>query len=141
MDITKMQSYEAELEIVLELLEQWGNNSRFIWFRELDRLTGIDRGLLRNILNELKKTKELKEIHGQNKRIFFALTKYYDQCHKSESKFKGKNAIISDEHGKSRGQSRTQKSMDRTRKRIEKQQKRREVKLFSRAKHQRKINS
>ena len=104
-------------------------------------MTEIDRGLLRNILNHLKKNKEIKEIHGQNKRIFFALTKYYEQCHETELNYKGKNEIISDEYSKVKGLSRTQKSTERTRKRIEKQQKRREVKLFSHAKHKRKIKS
>ena len=39
---------------VLDILEEWGAESRFIWFRELHRITDIDKGLLRNILNELK---------------------------------------------------------------------------------------
>ena len=39
---------------VIELLEEWGSKSKFIWFRELHRITDIDKGLLRNILNELK---------------------------------------------------------------------------------------
>ena len=139
MDDEKLEEYDEEIKTVLKLLEQYGSESKFLWFREIDKQTGIDRGLLRNILNHLKKTKEVKELQGQNKRIFFALKKYYKQCYDVESKSKGR--IISDEYSKIKGLSRTQKSMERTRKRIEKQQKRREVKLFSRAKHKRKINS
>ena len=141
MDSEKFEEYEEEIKIVHNLLKEWGEKSRFIWFREIDRLTGIDRGLLRNILNHLKKNKEVKEIHGQNKRIFFTLTKYYTQCHTAELNYKGKSEIIKDKDSKVKGLSRTQKSIERTRKRIERQQKRREVKLFSRAKHKRKINS
>ena len=43
---------------VVELLEEWGSQSKFIWFRELHRITDIDKGLLRNIINELKKLKK-----------------------------------------------------------------------------------
>jgi hypothetical protein len=64
----------------LDLLEEWGSASKFIWFRELHRITDIDKGLLRNILNELKKSKEVKEMHGTNNRIFFCLKKYYIKC-------------------------------------------------------------
>lgn len=46
---------------ILELLEDWGSQSKFIWFRELHRITDIDKGLLRNIINELKKQKRLKK--------------------------------------------------------------------------------
>lgn len=142
----KITEYQKEFKVVRTILEEWGGgqNPRFIWFRELDRLTGIDRGLLRNIINDLKKNREVKEIRGQNKRIFFALTKHYKKCYESEQNFKGKNRIVSNEaekHSKVKGLSRTQKSIQRTQKRIEKQQRRREVKIFSRAKHQRKINS
>ena len=58
---------------VINLLEEWGSQSKFIWFRELHRITDIDKGLLRNILNELKKSREIKEMHGTNNRIFFCL--------------------------------------------------------------------
>jgi len=49
---------------VLDVLEKWGSESRFIWFRELHRITDIDKGLLRNIINELKKSKEVKDMQN-----------------------------------------------------------------------------
>ena len=55
---------EEAIQTTLDLLEKWGSESRFIWFRELHRITDIDKGMLRNILNELKKSKEVKEMHG-----------------------------------------------------------------------------
>ena len=140
MDAEKLEEYGEEISIVIGLLDKWGSDSRFIWFHEISRLTAIDRGLLRNILNYLKKTKEVRETRGQNKRIFFALNKHYKSCYDAEIKLRGKSQIASsDEHSKAKGLSRTQKSIERTRKRIEKQQKRREVKLFSRAKYKRKV--
>jgi len=139
MDDGKMERYSDEVGAVLDLLERYGSESRFLWFREIDRQTGIDRGLLRNILNHLRKTKEIRELHGQNKRIFFALKRHYKRCHDAESKSKGKT--VPNGYGKAGGLSRTQKSVERTRKRVERQQKRREVKLFSRAKHRRKTDS
>lgn len=139
MDDKKLQEYQEEVGVVIDVLEDWGKRSRFIWFREMDRLTKIDRGLLRNILSHLRKNKEVVEVHGQNKRIFFVLAKYHKQCHQAETEYKGKSEVISDEFSKVRGLSRTQKSINRTKKRIEKQQKRREVKLFARAKHQRQV--
>ena len=72
---------EEATKTTLNLLEEWGSDSKFIWFRELHRITDIDKGLLRNILNDLKKSKEVKEMHGTNNRIFFCLKKYYiDNC-------------------------------------------------------------
>ncbi len=47
---------EKAINVALNLLEEWGSASKFIWFRELHRITEIDKGLLRNILNELKKS-------------------------------------------------------------------------------------
>ena len=64
---------EKAVNAALNLLEEWGSASKFIWFRELHRITEIDKGLLRNILTELKKSKEVKETHGTNNRIFFCL--------------------------------------------------------------------
>ena len=58
---------------VLDILEEVGSRIKFIWFRELHRITDVDKGLLRNILNELKKSREIKEMHGTNNRIFFCL--------------------------------------------------------------------
>ena len=81
---------------VIELLEEWGLQSKFMWFRELHRITDIDKGLLRNILNELKKTKEVKEMHGTNNRIFFCLRKYYIKCRDIEFRFKGKEIMLRD---------------------------------------------
>ena len=135
LDDKKLEGHLEEVGAVLGLLEEYGSESRFLWFREIDRRTGIDRGLLRNILNHLKKTREIREMHGQNKRIFFALKKYYGQCRDAESR--SKDGTVPDGYSRARGLSRTQKSADRTRKRIERQQKRREVKLFSRARHKR----
>ena len=62
---------EKTTQQVLDVLEKWGSESRFIWFRELHRVTDIDKGILRNIINELKKSKEIKDLHGTNNRIFF----------------------------------------------------------------------
>ena len=128
-----------QTDAVLDLLERWGSESRFVRFWDIDRQTGIERGLLRNILNRLKKAGEVKKLHGQNKRVFFVLPKYYRQCRDAE--LNSKSGGVVDRHGKPRGLNRTQKSMERTRRRIEKQQKRREVKLFSRARHRRKTGS
>ncbi len=139
MDDRKLEVHFGEVGAVLGLLEEYGSESRFLWLREIDRQTGIDRGLLRNILNHLKKTGEVMEMHGQNKRIFFALKKYYVQCHDAESK--SKEGASSGKYSRARGLSRTQKSAERTRKRAERQQKRREAKLFSRARHRRKVSS
>ena len=118
---------------VLRVLEEWGTNSKFIWFRELHRITDIDKGLLRNILNDLKKSKEIKELHGTNNRIFFCLKKYYAKCHDIEFRFKGKPRML--RHGSKvkviQGET---NSTARTRKRLEKQQKRRQVKSYTRMK-------
>ena len=65
------EEYEEATKQVLDILEEWGSESKFIWFRELHRITDIDKGLLRNIINELKKSKEIKDMHGTNNRIFF----------------------------------------------------------------------
>ena len=68
---------EEATKITLDLLEEWGSESRFIWFRELHRITDIDKGLLRNVLNELKKSKEVQEMHGTNNRIFFCFSNLF----------------------------------------------------------------
>lgn len=138
-DGDKEEEEEEEFKAVLDLLEEWGGGrSRLVWFREMARLTGIDRGLLRNILNHLKKDGEVTEIRGQNKRIFFALTKHYRQCLQAEPGIGGKGGIAGDGGGRTGVPGRAQKSAERTRKRIERQQRRREARLFSRAKHRRK---
>ncbi|NOS61533.1 MAG: hypothetical protein HOO66_00590, partial [Nitrosarchaeum sp.] len=102
-------------------------------FRELHRITDIDKGLLRNILNDLKKSKEVKEMHGTNNRIFFCLRKYYTKCHDIEFRFKGKPIMLRDGSKVKIIQGETN-STARTRKRLEKQQKRRQVKSYTRMK-------
>ena len=94
--MTPSEEAEEATNQVVELLEEWGSQSKFIWFRELHRITDIDKGLLRNILNELKKTKEVKEMHGTNNRIFFCLKKYYIKCRDVEFRFKGKEIMLRD---------------------------------------------
>jgi len=101
MDDGKLEECSEEIGVVLNLLEQYGSESKFLWFREIDRQTGIDRGLLRNILNHLKKARDVQEMHGQNKRVFFALKKHYKRCHDAESKSKGR--IVSDEYSRAMG--------------------------------------
>jgi len=81
---------------VINILEEWGSQSKFIWFRELHRITDIDKGLLRNIINELKKSREIKEMHGTNNRIFFCLRRYYIKCRDVEFRFKGKEIMLRD---------------------------------------------
>ncbi len=48
---------EEATKKVLQLLDEWGSDSKFIWFREVHRITDTDKGLLRNIINDLKKSK------------------------------------------------------------------------------------
>ena len=127
------EEWERAMYLTLKTLEEWGTDSRFIWFRELHRVTDIDKGLLRNILNELKKTKEVKEMHGTNNRIFFCLKKYYAKCHDIEFRFKGKPIMLRDGSKVKIIQGETN-STARTRKRLEKQQKKRQVKSYTRMK-------
>ncbi len=124
---------EEATEITLDILEEWGSNSRFIWFRELHRITDIDRGLLRNILNELKKTKEVKEMHGTNNRIFFCLRKYYIKCRDVEFRFKGKEIMLKD-GSKTKIIQGSTNATERTRKRLEKQRNKRKAKSATKAK-------
>ena len=127
---------EEAIKIVLETLEEWGSQSKFIWFRELHRITEIDKGLLRNILNELKKSREISEIKGDNKRLFFCLKRYYVKCRDLEFRFKGKAIKLKDGSSIKVIQGST-KSTERTRKRLEKQKKKRQVKAFARAQNKR----
>ena len=127
---------EEATKIVLETLEEWGSQSKFIWFRELHRITDIDKGLLRNILNELKKSREILEIKGDNKRLFFCLKRYYVKCRDLEFRFKGKAIKLKDGSSIKVIQGST-KSTERTRKRLEKQKKKRQVKAFARAQSKR----
>ena len=127
---------EEATEKVLDVLEEWGSQSKFIWFRELHRITDVDKGLLRNIINELKKSKEISETKGDSKRIFFCLKKYYIKCRDIEYRFKGKAIMLKDGSKVKVIQGAT-KSSERTRKRLEKQQKKRQVKSYTRAKSKR----
>jgi len=121
---------------VLDILEKWGSESRFIWFRELHRITDIDKGILRNIINELKKSKEVKDMHGTNNRIFFCLKKYYIKCRDVEFRYKGKEIMLRDGSKTKIIQGET-KSTARTRKRLAKQQNKRRAKSFTKAKNKR----
>ena len=125
---------------VLDLLEEWGSESRFIWFRELHRITDIDKGVLRNIINELKKSKEVKDMHGTNNRIFFCLKKYYVKCRDIEFRFKGKEIMLRDGSKTKIIQGET-KATERTRKRLEKQKNKRNAKSSSKMKNKRKSKS
>ena len=124
--------------MVLHLLEEWGSESKFIWFREVHRITNIDKGLLRNILNDLKKSRDIVEFRSETKRIFFCLKKYYKKCRDVEKRFKGKQVRLRD------GSNlklflKDSKTSERTRKRLEKQKQRRQAKLFSKSKIRTKI--
>ena len=124
---------EESTKIVLELLEEWGKESKFIWFRELHRITDIDKGLLRNILNELKKSKEITEHRSETKRILFCLKKYYKKCKELEKQFKGKQVMLKD-GSKVKVYQKSSKSLERTRKRLEKQKQKRQAKVFTKSK-------
>jgi len=127
------EEFEEATNEVLKVLEEWGKDSRFIWFRELHRITDIDKGLLRNILNELKKSKEVKDMHGTNNKIFFCLKKYYIKCRDVEFRFKGKEIMLRDGSKTKIIQGAT-KATERTRKRLEKQKKKRKAKLSTKIK-------
>ncbi len=124
---------EEAVKVTLNLLEEWGSASKFIWFRELHRITDIDKGLLRNILNELKKSKEVKEMHGTNNRIFFCLKRYYIKCRDVEFRFKGKQIMLKD-GSKTKIIQGSTNATERTRKRIEKQKNRRNSKATTKRK-------
>jgi predicted transcriptional regulator len=127
------EEFENATKQVLDFLEEWGSESRFTWFREMHRITEIDRGLLRNVLNELKKSKEVKEMHGTNNRIFFCLKKYYIKCRDVEYRFKGKVIMLRDGSKTKIIQGET-KAKERTRKRLEKQKNKRKAKLATKLK-------
>jgi hypothetical protein len=131
---------EEAMKVTLNLLEEWGSVSKFIWFRELHRITDIDKGLLRNIINELKKSKEVKDMHGTNNRIFFCLKKYYIKCRDVEFRYKGKEIMLRDGSKTKIIQGET-KSTARTRKRLAKQQNKRKAKSFTKAKAFRKAKN
>jgi len=125
---------------VLQLLDEWGSDSKFIWFREVHRITNIDKGLLRNIMNDLKKSKDITEFHGDTKRIFFCLKKYYKKCRDLEKRFKGKQIMLRDGSGVKVYQKET-KTSKRTRRRLEKQIQRRQAKSYSKMKGRVKMKS
>ena len=133
--MTPNEETEEATNEVIKILEEWGTESKFIWFRELHRITDIDKGLLRNILNELKKTKEVKEMHGTNNRIFFSLRRYYIKCRDVEFRFKGKEIMLKD-GSKTKIIQGSTNSTERTRKRLLKQQTKRKVKQLAKNKHQ-----
>jgi len=130
------EEQEEITQQVLDVLEEWGSESKFIWFRELHRITDIDKGLLRNILNELKKSKDIKDMHGTNNRIFFCLKKYYIKCRDVEFRYKGKEIMLRDGSKTKIIQGAT-KATERTRKRLEKQKNKRRAKSFTKAKSKR----
>jgi len=132
------KEYEEATRQVLKILEEWGSASKFIWFRELHRITDIDKGLLRNILNELKKSKEVKDMHGVNNRIFFCLKKYYIKCRDIEFRFKGKTIMLRD-GSKTKIIQGSTKSTERTRKRLEKQKNKRRAKSITKSKAKNKL--
>jgi len=124
---------EEATEITLDLLEEWGSDSRFIWLKELHRITDIDKGLLRNVLNDLKKSKEVKEMKGTNNRIFFCLRKYYIKCRDVEFRFKGKEIMLRD-GSKTKIIQGSTNATERTRKRLEKQKNKRKAKSLTKTK-------
>jgi hypothetical protein len=130
------EEYNDATNQVLKILEEWGSESKFIWFRELHRITDIDKGILRNILNELKKSKEVKDMHGTNNRIFFCLKKYYIKCRDVEFRFKGKPIMLRD-GSKTKIIQGSTNATERTRKRLEKQKNKRRAKSFTKTKSKR----
>ena len=139
-----MDEREAEREeatnTVLQLLEEWGKDSKFIWFREIHRITDIDKGLLRNILNDLKKSKDISETQKDTQRIFFCLKKYYKKCQDVENRFKGKSVILKD-GSKVKVLQKSTKSSERTRKRLEKQKQKRQARAYTKSKSRAKMKN
>ena len=133
--MTPNEETEEATNKIIEILNDWGSDSKFIWFKELQRITDIEKGLLRNILNELKKTKEVKEMHGTNNRIFFSLKRYYIKCRDVEFRFKGKVIMLKD-GSKTKIVQGSTSGTERTRKRLLKQQTKRKVKQSAKNKHQ-----
>ncbi len=134
------EEHEAAIQQVLGILEEWGSESKFIWFIELHRITDIDKGLLRNIINELKKSKEIKDTHGTNNRIFFCLKKYYIKCRDVEFRYKGKEIMLRDGNKTKIIQGVT-KATEHTRKRLEKQKNKRRIKSLTKTKSRRQHKS
>jgi len=131
---------EEATEKVLQLLEEWGADSKFIWFREIHRITDIDKGLLRNILNDLKKSRDITETQKDTQRIFFCLKKYYKKCQDVEKRFKGKSTMLKD-GSRVKVYQNTTKSAERTRKRLERQEIKRKVKAYAKLKGRAKMKN
>ncbi len=124
----------------LQLLEDWGSDSKFIWFREIHRITDIDKGILRNIINDLKKSRDIAETQKDTQLIFFCLKKYYKKCQDVEKRFKGKSTMLKD-GSKIKVYQNTTKSSERTRKRLEKQKIKRQVKAYTKLKGRAKLKN
>jgi len=131
--LSQIDEREDAINQVLQLLEDFGSESKFIWFREIHRLTDIDKGLLRNILNDLKKSKEISEFRSDTKRILFCLKKYYKKCSDLENMYKGKQIMLKD-GSKVKVFQKSTKSSERTRKRLEKQRQKRQAKSYTKSK-------
>jgi predicted transcriptional regulator len=127
---------EVATDQVIKILEEFGKDSKFLWFRELHKISDIDKGLLRNILNELKKSREVKEMKASNNRIYFCLSKYYRKCKDVEYRFKGIETTLKDGSRQKFIQGAT-KNTERTRKRLQKQMNKRRAKAFTKAKNKR----
>lgn len=84
----KVEDCAKEIISVLDLLDRYGAKARPLRFQEIDIQTRINRGLLRNILNHLKKTREVETIYGDNGRILYVLKKHHRRCLIAESKSK-----------------------------------------------------
>ncbi len=136
----RVKEKEEATKKVLQLLDEWGSDSKFIWSREIHRITNIDKGLLRNIINDLRKSKDITEFHGDTKRIFFCLKKYYKKCQDLEKRFKGKQITLRDGSGMKVYQNET-KTSKRTRRRLEKQIQRRQAKSYTKMKGRVKMKS
>jgi predicted DNA-binding antitoxin AbrB/MazE fold protein len=95
---------------------------------------------LRNIINELKKSKEIAEFRSETKRIFFCLQKYCKKCKELEKRFKGKQVMLKD-GSKVKVYQKSSKSSERTRKRLEKQKQKRQAKTYTKMKSRAKKNT
>jgi hypothetical protein len=131
---------EEATKKVLQLLEEWGSDSKFIWFREIHRITDVDKGILRNIINDLKKSRDITETQKDTQRIYFCLKKYYKKCQDVEKRFKGKSIMLKD-GSKMKIFQQTTKSSERTRKRLEKQKIKRQVKAYTKLKGRAKLKN
>ena len=134
MDEENIEKEEATKK-ALEVLEEWGSESKFIWFRELHRITDIDKGMLRNIINDLKKSKDLAFASKDTQRIFFCLKKHYKRCQDFEKRFK-KNSRKKDGNKSGAFQEK-----NRTKKRLEKQKIKRQVKAYTKSKSRAKLKN